>query len=89
MVCFIKVNSIVYRLYRVRLHSITIAQSCGDLRLVNSTSINTPAGRLEIFLTGVWGTVCSDGFGLTEARVACRQLGYSSVERIGTVDTLG
>ncbi len=47
------------------------------------------SGRLEIYLNGGWGTVCRNGFGLTEARVACRQLGYPPREGIiiGTLDT--
>ena len=55
----------------------------GDLRLVNSFSTNMQAGRLEILLWGEWGTVCDDGFGLTEANVACRQLGFSGAFRHG------
>ena len=57
----------------------------GDLRLVNSSSTISQAGRLEIFLRGEWGTVCDDFFSSTEADVACRQLGYSSASRYGTV----
>ena len=34
------------------------------------------AGRLEIQIEGVWGTVCDDGFGSAEADTACRQLGF-------------
>ena len=57
----------------------------GDLRLVDSLSTDTRAGRLEIFMKGVWGTVCDIRFGLTEANVACRQLGFSSATRYGNV----
>ena len=35
-------------------------------------------GRLEVCLDGVWGTVCDSSFGVAEARVVCRQLGYST-----------
>ncbi len=63
------------------------AQTSGDLRLVGSS--NRQQGRLEIYLSGQWGTVCDDGFGLTEANVACRQLGYPSAFRYGSVGALG
>jgi len=34
-------------------------------------------GRLEFQQRdGIWGTVCSNGFGSNAAKVACKQLGY-------------
>ena len=50
--------------------------STGDIRLVGSGVPNE--GRVEICMNNVWGTVCDDGWGSTDATVVCRQLGYST-----------
>ena len=36
-------------------------------------------GRVEICNRNIWGTVCDDFWGTSEAKVACRQLGFSDV----------
>ena len=33
-------------------------------------------GRLEIFHNGQWGTICGYYWGMNDAKVACRELGY-------------
>ena len=51
----------------------------GDIRLVGGSYLWQ--GRVEIFLSGVWGTICDDGSTYAEARVACRQLGYNTYSK--------
>ena len=46
-----------------------------QVRLRSGTTSNQ--GRVELFLNGTWGTICDDSFGIEEANVICRMLGYT------------
>ena len=48
----------------------------GEVRLAGGANNNE--GRVEICLSDEWGTVCDRMWDETDARVVCRQLGYSS-----------
>ena len=52
----------------------------GTIRLVDGRNSNE--GRVEICVSGVWGTVCRDSWGSNDARVVCRQLGlpYTGIQ---------
>ena len=51
----------------------------GDLRLTGSELANE--GRLEVCYLGVWGTVCDEDWTISNAVVACRQLGFDTEGR--------
>jgi len=55
--------------------------SQGDIRLVNTQQgVGEIRGRPEVFIDGFWVRVCDDNFDVFDAGVACRQLGYSSID---------
>lgn len=60
----------------------------GEVRLRGSSEAN--AGRVEIKIGGVWGTV-SDGWGwdIRSGHVVCRQLGYVKAVRVFTYSRYG
>ncbi|PIK53559.1 putative deleted in malignant brain tumors 1 protein isoform X2 [Apostichopus japonicus] len=53
----------------------------GSLKLVDGYSVYS--GRIEIYHYGEWGTICDDDWDEDDAHVACRQLGYPTVDSYG------
>ena len=43
------------------------------IRLLNA---GNDSGIVEVKIKNLWGGICDDGFTITEANVACRQLGF-------------
>ena len=64
------------------------ARECNerDMRLRGGASEYD--GRVEVCVGGVWVTVCDDMWDLSDATVACRQLGYGDRCEIMTIYTL-
>ncbi|CAG0906470.1 unnamed protein product, partial [Darwinula stevensoni] len=63
-------------------------QECGDesdekeckvpvIELKLQGGMKPHQGRVEVKAYGEWGVICDDKFGLSDAEVICRQLGYS------------
>ena len=54
------------------------------------TSSNLTAGRLEVFFSGKWGSICSDGFTSTDAKFYCNSMtGSTTVLRYGPIGSDG
>ena len=57
------------------------------MRLVNPNSTVTGGqyeGRVEIYHSGRWGTICDHDWEFEDAQVACRSLGFSGTVRATT-----
>lgn len=68
--------SIVYVLHLPSyMYASEFCSSEGTVRLVGEQ--NVTEGTVQICMGGVWGTVCDNLWGTSDANVVCGQLGYS------------
>ena len=58
----------------------------GEVRLVGGALQSE--GRVEFCQSGTWGTVCDDAWGVDDATVVCRQLGYADISKYHTMRNL-
>ena len=62
------------------IHFNTVVCNDGDIRLCDSDGYcgsDVLAGRLEYCMGETWGSVCNNMWSVSDAKVACIQLGYS------------
>ena len=57
----------------------------GAVRLVNGG--RPSEGSVQICVDGVWGHVCGGHWTAVNAKVVCRQLGYSTICKLNNVNT--
>ena len=53
--------------------------SGNSVRLINGS--NEYNGRVEVCYNGYFGTICQDNWSIEDARVVCRQLGFSTASK--------
>ena len=58
-----------------------------NVRLTGGSNIYE--GRVEVFIDGQWGTVCSDGINTNEAETLCQSLGFGPYQSFTSGTTFG
>ena len=61
------------------LHLFSIATTCTNDDIRISGGDNTNQGLVELCIDGKWTSICDDGWGSEEAKVVCKEAGFSTV----------
>lgn len=71
--CYFPSNALIFQFF---------SSGCieGDVRLINGN--NVLEGIPQICVGNVWGKICSENWDVNDARVLCRQLGFTSAGRL-------
>ena len=56
----------------------------GDLQLVGG--VNATLGVVQVCMNNAWGSVCNNRFGISDAVVVCRQLGFPIIGAVASRD---
>ena len=70
----IKQNSLLFPFVSINCTLVSVCNT-GDVRLVGSGS-NATQGTVQLCYNNMWGTVCDNGWDMSEATIVCRLLGY-------------
>ena len=56
-----------------------LIRNCDDGAIRLQRGSNAREGRVELCANNAWGTICDNYWDNSDAKVVCRQLGYSTV----------